>query len=159
MVFILSFSLFLLILPPLSPPTLLSNRYFRKDSNVSNRTTLAARLVDRAIRPLAPPPPLNIQIHVDELVMGGEDFSDVLAINATSTALIAAQNVDWDTPVAAVRVASIDGVMKANPSVQEMYVRRVCMSVSPPLKRTDQTKPDQTTRLPPRAGVWNARAV
>ena len=76
--------------------------------------------MDRALRPLVPPPPLNVQIHVDEMVMGGEVFSDVLAINAASYALIAASNVEWKTPVAAVRVASIDGAMQANPSVQDV---------------------------------------
>merc|ERR1719272_2747947 len=94
--------------------------YHRKDSNITARSTLSARLVDRALRPLVPPPPLNVQIHIDELVMGGEVFSDVLAINAASNALIAASIVDWETPVAAVRVANIDGVMKANPTVQEI---------------------------------------
>lgn len=59
------------------------------------------------------------QLSVNLLSADGQIMPDVLAINAASAALMAS-DIPWAGPVAAVRVARVDGQWRVNPTFAEV---------------------------------------
>lgn len=71
----------------------------RREAATSDRETLAARAVDRALRPLFPPGFLySVQLTATVLSADGGLDPEVLAINAGSAALLRA-GLPWGGPV------------------------------------------------------------
>lgn len=91
----------------------------RRDARSTEAETLAARLVDRSIRPLFPER-FRRQTQMSITVMSYEPGDDpvVLAVTAASAALCCSE-IPWAGPVAAVRVAGTDRDVAAFPSVSQ----------------------------------------
>jgi polyribonucleotide nucleotidyltransferase len=78
----------------------------RREPAASERELLAARLIDRALRPLFPPGALyEVQVTATVLAADGGTDAAVAAVNAASAAL-ALSEAPWVGPAAAVRVAA-----------------------------------------------------
>jgi len=89
--------------------------FTRREGAPKDREILAARVVDRALRPLFPRGFYNeTQLIVNVLAADGLLEPDALAINAASAALCAS-SVPWAGPVGAVRLARVGGVNVLNP--------------------------------------------
>jgi polyribonucleotide nucleotidyltransferase len=90
--------------------------YFRRDmGRPSERETLAARLIDRPLRPLFPDNyRYETQIIANVLSTDKESEADVLALVAASSAL-EVSDVPFNGPIAAVRVGRVDGKFVINP--------------------------------------------
>jgi polyribonucleotide nucleotidyltransferase len=90
--------------------------YFRRDmGRPSERETLAARLIDRPLRPLFPDNyRYETQIIANVLSTDKESEADVLAVVAASTAL-EVSDIPFNGPIAAVRVGRVDGKFVINP--------------------------------------------
>jgi polyribonucleotide nucleotidyltransferase len=95
--------------------------YFRRDmGRPSERETLAARLIDRPLRPLFPKGYYyETQVIASILSTDKENEADVLAILGASTAL-EVSDIPFDGPIAAVRVGRINGRLITNPTISEL---------------------------------------
>lgn len=94
--------------------------FFRREGRPTEEAILTARLTDRPIRPLFPKDMRNdVQVLLYSFSVDGVNPIDMLAINAASAALMIS-DIPWGGPVAAVRVALVDGKLIANPTYEEM---------------------------------------
>lgn len=95
--------------------------YFRREiGRPSEKETLTSRLIDRPIRPLFPKDyRCEIQVIATVLSMDQENDPDMLAMIGASAAL-EISDIPFTGPIAAMRVGRIDGVLKANPTIEEL---------------------------------------
>ncbi|BBO91904.1 polyribonucleotide nucleotidyltransferase [Desulfosarcina ovata] len=95
--------------------------YFRREiGRPSEKETLTARLIDRPIRPLFPKGyRFETQVIATVLSMDQENDPDVLAMVGASAAL-EISNIPFAGPIAAVRVARVEGRFIANPTLEQM---------------------------------------
>jgi polyribonucleotide nucleotidyltransferase len=106
----------------------LGSRYMRREGRPSEDAILTGRLIDRTIRPL-----FNnrmrrdIQVVVTVLSYDEEQGPDFPGLIAASLAL-GLSSIPWNGPVGAIRLASIAGALKVNPSVSEMEAGKSFMT-------------------------------
>jgi polyribonucleotide nucleotidyltransferase len=93
--------------------------FIKREGRPNEKEVLAARQVDRPIRPLFPDGYRN-EVQVICTVISADDKynADVMAINAASTALCLS-DLPFQEPVGAVRVGLLDGKLKIFPSLVE----------------------------------------
>jgi polyribonucleotide nucleotidyltransferase len=90
--------------------------WFKREGRPTEKEILTSRLIDRPLRPLFPDGyTLETQIIAGVLSADGANDADVLAITGASTALMIS-DCPFDTPIAAVRVALVDGKYVVNPT-------------------------------------------
>ncbi len=95
--------------------------YFRREiGRPSEKEILTCRLIDRPLRPLFPKGYLSeTQVIITVFSADQEIDPDVLAMNGASTAL-AISDIPWNGPIAAARVAYIDGDYVLNPTRSQL---------------------------------------
>ncbi len=95
--------------------------YFRREiGRPSEKEILTSRLIDRPLRPLFPKTwKAETQVIATVLSAETEIDPDILAMNGASAAL-ALSDIPWSGPVAAGRVAYIDGAYVLNPSKSKL---------------------------------------
>lgn len=94
--------------------------FFKREGRPSNKEILTSRMIDRPLRPLFPEGFMDeVQIQVIVLSSDLENDPDVLGMVAAPAAL-AVSGIPFHGPVAAVRVARIDGDFVINPSRAQM---------------------------------------
>lgn len=95
--------------------------YFRRDMGRPGEIqTLTARLIDRPLRPLFPDNYHNeIQVIASVLSTDKQYDADMLALLGASAAL-EVSDIPFDGPVAAVRVARVNGEFVVNPTFSEL---------------------------------------
>ena len=98
---------------------ILGSRFMKRESRPSEEAILAARLIDRTIRPRFDLRMRNeIQIVVTVLSIDDEHDPDILGILGASLAL-SLSDIPWQGPVAGVRVAKKDDALIINPIAEE----------------------------------------
>lgn len=99
-----------------------TSRFVKREGRPTDEATIAARLIDHAIRPLFPKDYLeDVQVVVTVLSVDEKNDPEVLSLVAAS-AVLAASDIPWsvDTgPLGTVRVGYRDGQLLLNPSMQE----------------------------------------
>ncbi len=95
--------------------------YFRREiGRPSEKEVLTCRLIDRPLRPLFPKGYMSeTQVIITVFSADQEIDPDVLAMNGASTAL-AISDIPWNGPIAAARVAYIDGKYVLNPTRSQL---------------------------------------
>lgn len=94
--------------------------FIKREGRPSDEEILAARQIDRALRPLFPKGFKNeTQVFVYVLSADQENDADTVGLTAASLAL-SLSRVPWDGPVAAVRVGRIDGEFVINPTFEQL---------------------------------------
>jgi polyribonucleotide nucleotidyltransferase len=94
--------------------------FFKREGRPSEKEILSARQIDRPIRPLFPDGfQHDTQIACFVLSADQENDADVLALLGTSVALCLSK-APFNTPVAAARVARIQGNWLVNPTFQQL---------------------------------------
>lgn len=94
--------------------------FFKREGRPSQSEILAARLVDRPIRPLFPEGLLNdIQVVAIVLSSDGENDPDILAVIGASAAL-SISDIPFNGPLAACRVARVNNQFILNPTYSEL---------------------------------------
>jgi polyribonucleotide nucleotidyltransferase len=97
--------------------------FFRREGRAGEKATLAARLIDRPIRPLFPKGwRYETQLVAIPMSVDHEHPYDVLAMNGASAALMVSQ-IPLPTPVGAVRIGKIDGNFVVNPHEADLADR------------------------------------
>ena len=95
------------------------SRFIKREGKPSEDAILAARLVDRPLRPLFPKGFYNdVQVVATVLSVDKANDPDILAIIAASAALMQT-GAPFKGPVAGVRVGYIDGKFVLNPTYEE----------------------------------------
>ncbi len=94
--------------------------FFRREGRPTEAATLAARLIDRSLRPLFPKTYHNdVQVIVTVLAADQEVSPDILGIIGASTALMVS-DIPFDGPVAAVRMGLIGDELVVNPPLARL---------------------------------------
>jgi polyribonucleotide nucleotidyltransferase len=94
--------------------------FFKREGRAGEKATLAARMIDRPIRPLFPKGWRNeTQLVAMPLSVDHIHPYDILAINGASAAL-ALSNVPVPVTVGAVRIGKIDGNFVVNPDEEDL---------------------------------------
>ncbi|HCD38208.1 MAG TPA: polyribonucleotide nucleotidyltransferase [Candidatus Omnitrophica bacterium] len=94
--------------------------FFKREGRPSESEILAARLIDRPIRPLFSKGITNeVQVIAIVLSSDGENDPDVLAVNGASAAL-SISDIPFNGPIGAVRVGYIDNGFVINPTYAEI---------------------------------------
>ena len=97
----------------------LGSRFVKRETRPSEEAILAARLIDRAIRPRFDMRMRNeVQIVATTLAMDEKNDPDILAMLGASLAL-SLSDIPWDGPVAGVRVVRKNNTLTLNPSFEE----------------------------------------
>jgi len=95
--------------------------YFKREGRPTEKEILTSRLCDRPCRPLFPEGFLNeVQIIGILLTADLQNESDISMVNGASAAL-AISDIPWNGPIAALRIAQIDGQFIANPTIEQMF--------------------------------------
>jgi polyribonucleotide nucleotidyltransferase len=104
--------------------------FIKREGRPSDKEILAARVIDRSIRPLFPEGFKNeVQVFVTVLSADQEHDADILGVVAASLAL-SVSTVPWSGPIAAVRVGRVDGNWILNPTFQQLEYSTVDVTVS-----------------------------
>src|SRR6267143_1966079 len=104
--------------------------FLKREGRPSDEEILAARVIDRSVRPLFPEGFKNeVQVFVYVLSADQENDADVLGLTAASAALTMSK-VPWNGPIAAVRVGRVEGAWILNPTFQQLEFSDVDMVVS-----------------------------
>src|SRR3989442_3820616 len=104
--------------------------FLKREGRPSDEEVLAARVIDRSVRPLFPEGFKNeVQVFVYVLSADQENDADVLGVTASSAALTMSA-VPWNGPIAAVRGVRVEGAWMLNPTVQQVEVSDVDLTVS-----------------------------
>src|SRR4051812_26934174 len=94
--------------------------FLKREGRPSDDEILAARLIDRSIRPLFPEGFKNeVQVFVYVLSADQENDADVLGITAASLAL-SRSRIPWNGPIAGVRVGRVEGKWALNPTFSQL---------------------------------------
>ncbi len=99
------------------------SRWVKREGRPSDDAILAARVIDRSIRPLFPKAyNHDVQVIVTVLSVDGETDPDILGLVATSAALTVS-HIPWNGPVSAVRMGYVkengSGTLLVNPTITE----------------------------------------
>jgi polyribonucleotide nucleotidyltransferase len=104
--------------------------FLKREGRPSDDEILAARVIDRSVRPLFPDGFKNeVQVFVYVLSADQENDADVLGLTAASVALTMSK-VPWNGPIAAVRVGRVEGAWILNPTFQQVDFSDVDIVVS-----------------------------
>lgn len=93
--------------------------FIKREGKPSEKEVLAARIVDRPIRPLFPDG-YNTEVQIVCTVISADDMysADILAVTAASCAL-SLSDMPFKEPIAGVKIGMIDGQFKVFPSLAE----------------------------------------
>ncbi|MCK4635588.1 MAG: polyribonucleotide nucleotidyltransferase [Candidatus Moranbacteria bacterium] len=95
------------------------SRFIKREGRPSDEAVLTGRAVDRTIRPLFDMRMRNeVQVVISVQSIDGENDPDIISIIAASLAL-SISDVPWNGPVAATKVALIDGELVINPTREQ----------------------------------------
>lgn len=94
--------------------------YLKRESRPSDNATLISRIIDRPIRPLFPDGYSSETQIIANVFSYDPDFgSDQISLIGASAALIIS-DIPFETPIAACRIAKVDGKLIAAPSFEEL---------------------------------------
>ncbi|RLL50034.1 polyribonucleotide nucleotidyltransferase [Mariprofundus sp. EBB-1] len=94
--------------------------FLKREGRPSEKETLTSRLIDRPIRPLFPKGYFHETQVIATVISADESTNpDIIAINGVSAAL-AVSDVPFAEPIAASRVALIDGEFVLNPTYEQV---------------------------------------
>ena len=104
--------------------------FLKREGRPSDDEILAARIIDRSIRPLFPEGFKNeVQVFVTVLSADQENDADILGVIAASAAL-SLSSVPWNGPLAAVRVGRVEGNWILNPTFQQLEFSTIDLVVT-----------------------------
>ena len=104
--------------------------FLKREGRPSDKEILAARIIDRSIRPLFPEGFKNeVQVFVTVVSADQEHDADVLGAFAASAAL-SISPIPWNGPLATVRVGRVEGNWILNPTFHQLEFSDLDVSVS-----------------------------
>lgn len=105
--------------------------YNRREGRASINATLAARLIDRPLRPLFPEGYNDeVQVVCTVLSLDLNDEPDILGIIGSSIALLLAKSIPFNISVAAVNVGMIDDKFIINPTLEQQEISKLNLKIA-----------------------------
>lgn len=103
--------------------------FLKREGRPSEKAVLAARLIDRPIRPLFPKDMRNdVAVCITVLSVEQDNTPDIVGMLGASIA-IAISDIPWNGPIASVSVGLIDGQYVMNPTAKQREVSRMNVTV------------------------------
>ena len=103
--------------------------FLKREGRPSEKAVLAARLIDRPIRPLFPKDMRNdVAVCITVLSVEQDNTPDIVGMLGASIA-IAISDIPWNGPIAGVSVGLIDGQYVMNPTAKQREVSRMNVTV------------------------------
>ncbi len=93
--------------------------FIKREGRPSEAATLAARLIDRPMRPLFPEGFKNEVQVISTVLSVDQDCSPELAAMLGSSLAVSISKIPFDGPIAGVKVGRVDGEFVINPSAEE----------------------------------------
>lgn len=93
--------------------------FIKREGRPSEAATLAARLIDRPMRPLFPEGFKNEVQVISTVLSVDQDCSPELAAMLGSSLAVSISKIPFDGPIAGVKVGRVDGKFVINPSAEE----------------------------------------
>jgi len=93
--------------------------FIKREGRPTDKETLTARLVDRAIRPLFPEGFYHDVHLVNFVISAGKEFDADILAGVGSSAALALSGAPFQGPIAEVRVGRVDGELIVNPTLEE----------------------------------------
>ena len=93
--------------------------FIKREGRPTDKETLTARLVDRAIRPLFPDGFYHDVHLVNFVISAGKDFDADILAGVGSSAALTLSGAPFQGPIAEVRVGRVNGELIVNPSMEE----------------------------------------
>jgi polyribonucleotide nucleotidyltransferase len=93
--------------------------FIKREGRPTDKETLTARLVDRAIRPLFPDGFYHDVHLVNFVISAGKDFDADILAGVGSSAALTLSGAPFQGPIAEVRVGRVDGELIVNPTMEE----------------------------------------
>ena len=102
----------------------------RREGRASEKATLAARVIDRPIRPLFPKA-MRIDVGVvATVVSGGPDCSPEITAMIGVSVAISISEIPWDGPISGVSVGLVDGEYVINPTAEQREKSQMAVTVA-----------------------------
>ncbi|MEK7067758.1 MAG: polyribonucleotide nucleotidyltransferase [Patescibacteria group bacterium] len=106
------------------------SRWIKREGRPSDESVLAARLVDRAIRPLFNQQSRqDVQVILTVLSADNENDPELVSLIAASAAL-AISNIDWQGPIAGIKVGRVEGNLIFNPNQEQEKLSDLDLTVA-----------------------------
>lgn len=104
--------------------------FLRREGRASEKATLAARLIDRPIRPLFPKDMRNdVGVVATVMSVDPDCAPDVTAMIGVSVA-ISISEIPWDGPISGVSVGLVDGEYVINPTAEQREKSEMAVTVA-----------------------------
>jgi len=104
--------------------------FLKREGRPSDKEILAARIIDRSIRPMFPEGFKNeVQVFVTVVSADQENDADILGAYAASLAL-AISPIPWNGPLGTVRVGRMEGNWILNPTFHQLEFSTIDLTVS-----------------------------
>jgi len=104
--------------------------FFKREGRLSELATLTSRFIDRPIRPLFPEGfHHEMQVLATVLSADSDNEPGMLALTGASAALLLS-DAPFETAIAGVRVARVGGVLKCNPTMEELETSDINLVVA-----------------------------
>lgn len=102
----------------------------RREGRPRDQATLAARLIDRPLRPLFPDGfRHDVQVIATVLAVDSDNEPDILAMNGASMALMLS-DIPFNGPIGGVKVGLVDGQFIINPNCEERQQSLIDLTVA-----------------------------
>lgn len=104
--------------------------FLRREGKASEHATLAARCIDRPIRPLFPKDLRNDCSIVATVMSVDPDCAPEITAAVGVSAALAISDVPWDGPISSVNVGLVDGEIVLNPTLEQRAKTELNLTVS-----------------------------
>ena len=104
--------------------------FIKREGRPTDAATLAARMIDRPLRPLFPEDFRNEVQVVNTVLSVDKDNSPELTALFGSSLAVSISKIPFNGPIAAVKVGRVNGEFVINPTVQELEVSDIDLTVA-----------------------------
>ena len=104
--------------------------FIKREGRPSETATLAARMIDRPMRPLFPEGFKNEVQVISTVLSVDQDCSPELAAMLGSSLAVSISKIPFDGPIAGVKVGLVDGKLVINPSTEELERTELDLTVA-----------------------------
>ena len=104
--------------------------FFKREGRPTEHETLTSRLIDRPIRPLFPEGFRNEVQVINTVLSANQDFTSEMSAMLGSSLALTISDIPFGGPIAGVNVGRVDGKLIINPTVDEMEVSDINLTVA-----------------------------
>ena len=104
--------------------------FIKREGRPSEAATLAARMIDRPMRPLFPEGFKNEVQVISEVLSVDQDCSPEMTAMFASSLAVSISKIPFDGPIAGVKVAYVDGKYIINPTPEELEKSMIDLTVA-----------------------------